>query len=99
MLWFPARTAFIPYYFLVFDTNDLFLEHDILPDFNTTPVSDPQTVYQNLETGAAFSNTETERQDILSMLQNNGFEYLNLQNDGALNTDQYAAEPMLAYLS
>ena len=98
-LWFPARTAFIAYYYLVYATNDVFLELDALPTFNTSPVSDPQTVYTDLENGAAFNATIPRRADVLTLLQQAGFDYLTLQNDGLLNTDQYAAEPILAYLS
>ncbi|PSL29021.1 DUF6603 domain-containing protein [Chitinophaga ginsengisoli] len=99
MRWFPARTAFIAYYYLVFDTNNLFLEQDILPTFNTSPVNNPDAVYTSMDNGNAFSNTVTQRASVLDLLQQQGFGYLDLKNDGLLNTDQYTAEPILAHFS
>lgn len=99
MIWFPLRTSLIPVYYLVFDTNNLFLAPAPMPAFDTTPVSNPATVYADMDSGEAFSSTEANRAEIVQWLQQNGFDYFSLENDGAFNTAQYVAEPMLAHFS
>jgi hypothetical protein len=99
MLWFPKRTSFIPYYYLVFDTNNLFLEQDTLPAIQTGTFSDPQTIYDEMEAGTAFQTTGAARASILGLLQQNGFASLSLQNDTQMNTGQYTADPILTLMS
>lgn len=99
MLWFPKRTTFIPYYYLVFDTNDLFVLPETMPSFNRSTFNDPQTLFAAMESGDAFSRTQTARAGIVDLLRNVGFQNLALRGDGGLNTGQYTADPLLAYMS
>jgi hypothetical protein len=99
MLWFPKRTTFIPYYFLVFDTNDIFVPQDVLPAINTSPFPNSSEIYAALESGAAFSRTAPVRAGIVSVLQDVGFKNLVLTGDLDLNTEQYTGDPLLAFMS
>ena len=99
MIWFPRRTTFISYYDLVFDVNDLSLEQDTLPVFNTTAFADPETTYAALDDGTLFASTADARAGVVTLLRQNGFPALVLSKDGAINTGQYTADPMLAYSS
>ncbi len=98
MLWFPRRTTSVPYYSLVFEENDLFLERDAIPALDPTPVADPDAVYAAMESGAAFSATAGARASAVAALRECGFAGLQLEDDSAMNTGQYAGDPILAHL-
>ena len=99
MIWFPKRTTFIPYYDLVFDANDLFMEQDATSVFNTAPFADPGAIDAAMASGALFASTAGVRGGIVALLQQHGFAHLALTQDADLNTGQYAANPLLVYLS
>ena len=62
-IWFPKRTTFIPYYYLVFDTNNLFLEQDAAPVLNLPDFTPAQTqaYYQQMQNGTEFTATQPAR--------------------------------------
>ena len=98
-LWFPLRTTLIPYYYLVFDTNNLFLYQRALPAINTRSFNEPQTILTNMTDGTLFLATAAVRGRITTLLQQNGYPSLSLKNDDQLNTGQYLGDPMLTYMS
>ena len=99
MLWFPKRTTYIPYYYLVFNTNNLFLEQAEAPIINSTAFPDTQAIYKAMQMGTAFSSTDGVRTKITAALTGLGFDYLDLENSGKLSTQDYVDDPMLTYMS
>lgn len=101
MVWFPKRTTFIAYYYLVFDTNNLFLEQTVAPvlkepDFTPTQT---QAIYQQMQDGTAFSATQPARAALVSALSGLGFDRLQLVNSEQLSTQDYVEDPALIYMS
>ncbi|MDV3457682.1 DUF6603 domain-containing protein [Sphingomonas sp. HF-S4] len=99
MIWFPRRTTFIPYYYLVFDTNNLFLDQATAPVINPAPFANPQAIYTSMQNGSAFAATQTQRAGIVAALQALGFSNLELKNADALSTQDYVDDPMLTFMS
>lgn len=99
MLWFPKRTTFIPYYYLVFNTNNLFLEQAAAPDINSSEFADPEAIYEAMQMGTAFSNTVGVRTTIANTLIGLGFADLELVNSDKLSTQDYVDDPILTYMS
>lgn len=99
MLYFPLRTTFIPYYYLVFDTNDLLLEQATAPEINSAPFANPSQIYASMQDGTAFSKTEPVRTKIVDTLKTLGFDALELINSGALSDQDYVDDPQLTYMS
>jgi hypothetical protein len=99
MLWFPKRTTYIPYYYLVFNTNNLFLEQAAAPTINSSTFPDPEAIYEAMQLGTAFISTDEVRTKIAATLTGLGFDYLDLENSGKLSTQDYVADPMLTYMS
>ena len=99
MLWFPKRTTFIAYYFLVFNTNDLFLEQAAEPVINSTAFSDPAKIYGQMQDATAFSSTATARAKVTAVLNQLGFAELELENAEKLSTQDYVNDPMLTFMS
>jgi hypothetical protein len=101
MIWFPKRTTFIPYYYLVFDTNNLFLEQDTEPEIKEPDYTkeQTQTIYTNMGNGTAFGTTLAVRSKIVTALTGIGFSNLALINSDHLSTQDYVDDPMLVYMS
>lgn len=99
MVWSPKRTTFIPYYYLVFNTNNLFLEQVVAPQINQTPFPNPDAIAAAMQDGTAFAKTQGARTSIVDTLKANGFAHLNLSNSGALSTQDYVADPAFTYMS
>ena len=99
MIWFPKRTTFIPYYYLVFDTNDLFLDQATAPRINQAKFPDPSAIYTEMQNGIAFADTAAPRTAIANTLAGLGFNELVLINADRLSTQDYVADPRLTYMS
>jgi hypothetical protein len=99
MLYFPLRTTFIPYYYLVFDTNDLFLAQDTAPQINPAEFDNTAQIYASMQDGTIFGKTEAVRSTIADTLKSLGFDTLELVNSGALSTQDYVDDPELTYMS
>jgi len=99
MLYFPLRTTFIPYYYLVFDTNNLFLAQATAPQINSTPFANPAQIYASLQDGTAFRKTDAVRTSMVDTLKTLGFDTLELVNSAALSDQDYVADPQLTYMS
>jgi hypothetical protein len=99
MLYFPLRTTFIPYYYLVFDTNDLFLAQDTAPQINPAKFDNTAQIYASMQDGTIFGKTEAVRSTIAGTLKSLGFDTLELVNSGALSTQDYVDDPQLTYMS
>lgn len=101
MIWFPKRTTFIPYYYLVFDTNNLFLEQDVAPVLKTPDFTPAQTqaIYQQMQDGTEFSSTQNIRSSIVDVLNGIGYSWLKLENSAQLSTQDYTDDPELIYMS
>ena len=99
MLYFPLRTTFIPYYYLVFDTNNLFLTQATAPKINPAKFANVAQIYASMQDGTAFSKTEAVRSKIAGTLKTLGFDTLELVNSGSLSTQDYVADPELTYMS
>lgn len=99
MIFLPKRTTYIPYYFLVFSQNDLFLEQAVEPAITATAFPDPAGIYERMQNGTAFSNTQNVRAKIISTLGALGFPELALENSDKLSTQDYYDDPMLTYMS
>lgn len=99
MLWFPKRTTYIPYYFLVFNTNDLLLEQAAQPVINQTAFADPEKIYGQMQDGTVFTATESVRSKITATLSQLGFAELTLVNSDRLSTQDYVDDPMLTFMS
>ncbi|MEL7114141.1 MAG: DUF6603 domain-containing protein [Pseudomonadota bacterium] len=95
---FPKRTTYIPYYYLVFNTNNLFLEQSVAPVLNTGKFDDAK-VYEEMQSGLEFQNTEKPRAAVVDALVGAGFSNLKLENVGALSTQDYTADPTLVHMS
>jgi hypothetical protein len=95
----PRRTSFIPYYSLMFDTNDLFLAQIQLPTFNTATFDNPSDDFAAMDAGTIFTATASPRAMIVNVLQGIGYSFLKMQADTELNTAQYLAWPALTYMS
>lgn len=106
---FPARTSAITYYDLIFDTNNLFLyksEQDVedVPPVKTADYSANQkeTIETNMKNGDLFktSGTGAARAAVVTTLGGlSGFSHLKLEQDTALNTENYVDFPVLCYMS
>jgi len=99
MLWFPKRTIFIPYYYLVFNTNDLLLDQATQPKINQDRFPNPSQIYAAMQDGSAFSKTDAVRTTITNTLKSLGFTNLDLVNSGVLSTQDYVDDPQLTYMS
>lgn len=99
MIWSPKRTTYIPYYYLVFDTNNLFLEPSVAPEITDTSFSDPKHIYQEMQDGSLFKSTQAARSGVVDLLTDLGFDELQLDNASELSTQDYVADPVLVYMS
>lgn len=99
MIWSPKRTVYIPYYYLVFNTNNLFLQQGAAPVLNAATIPNPDTVYAQMQDGSLFQDTQTARSNIVDALRGVGFGHLTLSNSDQLRTQDYVADPMLGYMS
>lgn len=104
---FPLRTTFIPYYYLVFDTNNLFWEQVQEPKITAADYTNAQAnaIYADMKPTTAgatnlFSTTQDTREAIVTSLQNlPGLEHLQLEQDNLINTFEYQDDPILCYMS
>ena len=101
MIWFPKRTTFIPYYYLVFDSNNLFLEQNTAPVLKKPDFSPAQekVIYQQMQNGTGFEITQGTRAVIVDLLALAGFDQLELINSEKLSTQDYQDDPLLIYMN
>ena len=85
MLYFPLRTTFIPYYYLVFDTNDLFLDAGDGAARSTPRRSRTRRQSMRRCRTARPSQDRGARTTIVDTLKTLGFDALALINSGALS--------------
>lgn len=99
MIWFPKRTTFIPYYYLVLNTNNLGRAQSTAPKLRAPDFGDPDPIYKQMQSGAAFKQTQTARTAITDTLKGVGFDHLALKNSASLSTQDYVADPRLVHMS
>jgi hypothetical protein len=113
-IFFPARTSFIEYYYLVFAVNNLFLYAsqaavEAAPAVHAADYSadDTTLIGRNMANGTLFQTAQTGsytgtgaiRQQMATALIQLGFNTLALSHDDQLNTTNYLDHPVLCYMS
>jgi len=98
-LYFPSSTSYIQYYYLVFSTNNVFIEQDVAPTLVSTPFAKPQTILEDMANGTAFSSTQTTRSAAKDALSALGFDHLKLTNSDKLSTQDYVQPAELIHMT
>ncbi|PRY74633.1 hypothetical protein CLV80_11615 [Yoonia maritima] len=98
-LYFPSHTSYIQYYYLVFTTNNVFLEQDTAPVQDQTPFSNPTTILEDMANGSAFATTQATRSAAVDALNTLGFAQLNLENSAKLSTQNYVQPAELVHMT
>ncbi len=98
-IYFPTRTSYIQYYYLVFSTNNVFIEQDTAPTIDTSAYPNAVQIIENMDDGSAFSSTENTREQTVDVLGTLGFDNLSLKNSGALSTQDYVQSAELMHMT
>ena len=98
-LYFPSNTSYIPYYYLVFSTNDVFIAQDDAPTLVSTPFAKPQTILEKMANGTAFCDTQKTRGATVDALDALGFNHLKLKNSDKLSTQDYVQPAELVHMT
>ncbi|WP_299628398.1 DUF6603 domain-containing protein [uncultured Tateyamaria sp.] len=98
-IYFPKRTSYIQYYYLVFSPNDVFIAQEVAPSIDTGAYPDPGKIIDSMKDGTAFSSTETARTDVVDVLGTLGFDDLAPKNSGALSTQDYVQSAELMHMT